>query len=101
MTIPELTLILGFWAILGAVGPRTRPAGAALLIAFVLGPIWWLITMISPALRSEGSKPRIVYPPPDLSSIAVRLAQLEDLKQRRLLHEVRYRAKREQLMKEL
>ena len=109
--MPEsLTLVFWLWAILGAligaaIGQRKGRGGAGFFFGLILGPIGWIIIAVGPDLRQKVSAsvapPATALFPAGPQSVAARLASLEDLKQAGLLNDDEYRAKREQLLKEL
>src|ERR1700687_1717754 len=109
--MPEnLTLVLWLWAILGAligaaIGQRKGRAGAGFFFGLILGPIGWLIIAVGPDLRQKvpasSTPPAVVPSPAEPQAVTARLASLEDLKKRGLVNAYEYRAKREQLLKEL
>lgn len=106
----DLTLVFWLWAILGAligaaIGQRKGRAGAGFFFGVILGPIGWIIIAVGPDLRQKvpasATPPAPAASPGEPQSVAARLGSLEDLKKGGLLNDDEYRAKREQLLKDL
>jgi 4-amino-4-deoxy-L-arabinose transferase-like glycosyltransferase len=109
--MPEnLTLVFWLWAILGAligaaIGQRKGRGGAGFFFGLILGPIGWIIIAVGPDLRQKvpppATPPAAAPSPAEPQSVAARLASLKALKKGGLVNDDEYRAKREQLLRQL